>query len=307
VPNATPASVAAIANTLPPVGGVGRPAALARAWAGVGRDPGAVLAIAVLGIIVAAAIFAPVFAPYDPARQFDAALGARPPSAAHWLGTDPFSRDVLSRLMFGARVSLAVSAVAVLLSITVGTLYGAVAGYSGGRLDSLLMRGVDALISMPRILLLLGVLSLWGTLSASALILLIGITGWFGVSRLVRAEVAAVKDREFVEASRALGAGHRRLFVRHVLPHIGTPVLVAAALGVGNVVVVEAGLSFLGFGVPQPLASWGSMIRDGRDVMQSAWWLTLFPGLALVATVLAVNTLADRLRSALTPRQLPGG
>ena len=307
MPNATPASVAAIANVLPPIAGASRPAPHTRARVGSARDPGALFAIVVLAIIVAAATFAPLIAPYDPARQFDAALGAQPPSAAHWLGTDPFSRDVLSRLMFGARVSLSVAGVAMLLSITLGTLYGAAAGYAGGRVDGLLMRSVDALISMPRILLLLAVLSLWGTLSAPALILLIGVTGWFGVARLVRAEVTAVREREFVAAARALGAGHRRLFVRHVLPHSGTPVLVAAALGIGNVVVVEAGLSFLGFGVPQPLSSWGSMIRDGRDVIQSAWWLTLFPGLALVATVLSVNALADRLRSALTTRQLPGG
>jgi peptide/nickel transport system permease protein len=306
VPNATPASVAAIANALPPVGGEGRPGALARAWFGVRRDPGALIALGVLVVIVAAAIFAPLLAPYDPERLFDAALREQPPSAAHWLGTDPSSRDVLSRLMYGARISLAVAAVAVLLSVTLGTFIGAIAGYVGGHVDGLLMRGVDALISIPRILLLLGVLSLWGTLSPKALIVLIGITGWFGVSRLVRAEVTAVRGRDFVAASRALGAGHGRLFVRHVLPPIGTPILVAAALGVGNVVVVEAGLSFLGFGVPQPQASWGNMIRDGREAIQSAWWLTLFPGVALVATVLSVNALADRLRSALTPRQLPG-
>jgi peptide/nickel transport system permease protein len=306
VPNATPASVAAIANALPPVGGEGRPGALARAWSGVRRDPGALIALGVLVVIVAAAIFAPLLAPYDPERLFDAALREQPPSAAHWLGTDPSSRDVLSRLMYGARISLAVAAVAVLLSVTLGTFIGAIAGYVGGHVDGLLMRGVDALISIPRILLLLGVLSLWGTLSPKALIVLIGITGWFGVSRLVRAEVTAVRGRDFVAASRALGAGHGRLFVRHVLPHIGTPILVAAALGVGNVVVVEAGLSFLGFGVPQPEASWGNMIRDGREAIQSAWWLTLSPGVALVATVLSVNALADRLRSALTPRQLPG-
>jgi peptide/nickel transport system permease protein len=168
------------------------------------------------------------------------------------------------------------------------------------------MRTVDACLAIPRILLLLVVAALWGTLSAPALILLLGLTGWFGVSRLVRAEVVAVNAREFIAAARTLGARPERILVRHVVPQVLTPVLVAATLGVGHIIVVEAGLSFLGYGIPQPRASWGSIIADGRDVLASAWWISLFPGLALSATVLALNVVADRLRQALNPRQLPG-
>jgi peptide/nickel transport system permease protein len=277
----------------------GRLAALFR------RDPGAVVASVTLALIALAAVFAPLLAPYDPAQTLDIAARAQPPSAEHWLGTDPLSRDLLSRILYGARISLGISALAVAVATLLGTAWGAVAGYAGGWVDRVLMHVVDAGLSIPRILLLLGIVALWGTLSMTSLVLLLGLTGWFGASRLVRAEVRATRERDFVAAARAAGATPARVLVRHVLPHALTPMLVAATLGIGQVVVVEAGLSFLGYGVAPPAASWGSLIRDGREVLGTAWWMSVFPGIALAATVLAVNVLGDRLRAALSTRQLP--
>lgn len=305
MPNATPRSVAAYSDAAPAdVGPVAPPAS--RLWDTLRHDRSLVIALGVLAAIALAALLAPWVTRYDPTRQLDLAnLQLRPPSAAHWFGTDPVSRDVFSRVVYGTRVSLAVALLAVGLSISIGTTYGAIAGYVGGSVDTLMMRGLDALLSIPRVLLLLGVLSLWGQLSALSLVVLIGTTGWFGVARLVRAQVLSLRDREFVSASRALGTGSLRTLVRHVVPHLASSVLVAATLGVGNVIIVEAGLSYLGYGVPQPQPSWGAIIRDGREFLQTAWWLTIFPGMALIVTVLAVNVVSDRLRAAMNPRQLP--
>ena len=306
--HATPGSVAAFADT---------PAAVAtldavphgfwsRAVRRIAGDPAAFTASLFLALLIVVAVLGPTVSPFDATQQLDiVALKSRPPSAVHWFGTDPLSRDVFSRVLSGARVSLAVAASAVLIASVVGTLFGATAGFRGGKLDTAMMRFVDALLSIPRILLLLVVVALWGALSPGALVLLLGLTGWFGVSRLVRAEVLAIRDREFVEASRALGCPPWRVLVRHVIPHVLAPVLIAATLGIANVVVAEAGLSYLGHGIPQPRASWGSVIADGRDVLASAWWVSFFPGLALALTVLAFNVIADRLRRALNPRQLP--
>ena len=302
----TPASVAAFADA--PEAVVELPAGgWRRIWRQVARDRVAVAAAFVLALLVLAALLAPWLAPYDPAKPLGVvSMKTLPPSGSHWFGTDAASRDVFSRMLDGARVSMSVAALSVLLAASIGTAVGSLAGYAGGAVEAVTMRAVDALLSIPRVLLLLAVLSLWGALSIRALILLIGVTGWFAVARLVRAEVLAVREREFVTAARGMGAGHGRILVRHVLPQVLSPVFVAATLGVGQVIVLEAGLSFLGFGVQPPRASWGSIIRDGREVILSAWWITVFPGLALVLTVLAVNVLADRLRTAMSPRQLPG-
>ena len=301
MPNATPGPLVAFADVTPaPLApwAPGRLAALLR------RDPAATIATATLVVIGLAALLAPVIAPFDPAQTPDIAAGAQPPSAGHWLGTDPLSRDLLSRLLFGARISLGISVLAVTVATVVGTAWGAAAGYAGGWIDRVLMHLVDAGLAIPRILLLLGIVALWGSLSMTSLVLLIGLTGWFGASRLVRAEVRATRERDFAIAARATGASPLRVLVRHVLPHAMTPMLVAATLGVGQVVVIEAGLSFLGYGVAPPTASWGSLIREGRQALGTAWWMSVFPGLALAATVLAVNVLGDRLRAALGGQQL---
>lgn len=254
------------------------------------------------------ALFAPLLAPYAPNEQLDIVrLKNQPPSFVHPLGTDQYSRDLLSRMLYGARISLSVGMIAVLLSATIGTAYGVIAGYVGGRLDSIMMRVLDAFLAIPRVLLLIALLALWSPVPLYALILIIGFTGWFEVSRLVRAEVLTVKQREYVVAARALGARGTRIVWRHVLPNVLNPVLVAAALGVGNVVILEAGLSYLGVGAHAPTASWGSIFFDGSEAFQSTWWIALFPGVAIIVTVLAFNTFGSALRDALDPHQLASG
>ena len=255
------------------------------------------IALAVLGVIVVIAVLAPLLAPYDPSAQPDIVSGKDlSPSLAHPFGTDPYSRDVLSRVIYGARLSLTIGILATLVSLTFGVAYGAVAGYLGGFIDAIMMRFLDALLSIPRLLLLLGVLVAWPHLSIGALIVFLGLTGWFGLSRIVRGQVLALKHAEFVTAAQALGASRRRILARHLLPNLVSPIAVAATLGVAHVIVLEAGLSYLGIGVPQPLASWGNIIQDGADQVARLWWMSLFPGLFMVLTVMMLNILGEALR-----------
>jgi peptide/nickel transport system permease protein len=225
------------------------------------------------------------------------------PSTAHPFGTDQFSRDVLSRVLHGGRVSLGVALLSVVVALTVGTAYGAVAGWAGGRADGLMMRLVDGALAIPRILLLIVIFSLWRGAGVVTLVLVIGLTGWFGVARVVRGEVRALRTRDFVTAATALGAPGARVLVRHVLPNVASAIVVAATLAVGNVVVLEAGLSYLGIGVQPPQPSWGNIIFEGREVFRTLWWISAFPGLAIVGTVMALNAAGDGLRDALDPRQ----
>ncbi len=268
------------------------------------RDPVTLIAVGVLAALVAAAIFAPVLAPHDPTQTFDiVALKYRPPSAAFPFGTDGLSRDVLSRMLYGGRVSLTVGFLAALGSVAIGTIYGAIAGYAGGVVDDLLMRTVDALMAMPRVLLVLMVIALWGGTTPGGLIGFLAATGWFPISRLVRAEVRSANTRDFVTAARALGATGPRVLVRHILPNVLSPIIVASAVSFGNAILLEAGLSFIGVGIQPPRASWGNIMQEATSV--SLWWLSVFPGLAIVATMLSVNVLGDRLRDALDPREFP--
>jgi peptide/nickel transport system permease protein len=269
------------------------------------RDPRARVGLVVLAVVALVALLAPVIAPYDPSAQLDIArLHGRPPSLAHPLGTDPYSRDVLSRLIHGTRISLAVALVAVTLSMTLGVVVGAVAGYAGGLVDTVLMRVVDAALSIPRLLLLIIVVALWGDVGVVGLTLLLAGTGWFAVSRIVRAQTLVVRELDYVTSARALGAPPARILVRHVLPNVVGPGLVAATLAIGNVILLEAGLSYLGIGIRPPAASWGSIIQDGAERVSDLWWLTFFPGLAILITVFACNALGDALRDLLDPRQL---
>jgi peptide/nickel transport system permease protein len=208
-------------------------------------------------------------------------------------------------MLVGARLSVSVALLAAGLSAVVGLVWGATAGYFGGAADAIMSRVVDALLAIPRVLLVLTVIALWEHPTATGLVLTLGLTGWFGVSRLARAEAQSARGRAFVAASRALGVPHGAVIVRHVLPQAVGPVLVAATIAVGHVIVLEAGLAFFGYGVPQPAPSWGNIIYDGRDTIATTWWMTVFPGLALVTTSLAVTGVATRLRTAFHQRQLP--
>ena len=224
------------------------------------------------------------------------------PSLAHLFGTDDLSRDILSRVASGGRISLAVAILSVALSVTLGASMGLVAGYWGGAVDAALMRLVDAALAIPRLFLLLLVLAVWEQVPIAVMILLIGATGWFGTGRLVRGEALRLREESYVRAAEALGASRRRIIFRHLLPNTAGPLLVAATLGVGDVILLEAGLSFLGLGVPLPTASWGGMIFDAKSVLVAAPWAGIFPGLAIVITVLSANLFGDALRDAVDPR-----
>lgn len=266
------------------------------------RNRLAVFGLLAIALFYLLALLTPFLAPFDPAAQGDL-LAARylAPGAGHPLGTDQFARDVLSRMLYGARVSLSIGFIAVGISVTLGTLIGAIAGYLGGRADGLIMRFVDMVIAFPRLILLITIIALVEP-SIFLIIAILGLTQWPYVSRIVRGEVLSLREREFVQAARALGYSRRRIILRHVIPNTMAPVIVAATLGIGNTIVLEAGLSFLGLGIQPPDASWGNMVADGRDVLQSAWWISTFPGLAIVFTVLSFNVVGDGLRDALDPR-----
>lgn len=261
------------------------------------------IALVVLVLLYLAALFAPLIAPYDESQQLDiVAMKNAPPSLSHPFGTDRFSRDVFSRVLYGTRISLEVATLAVLVSAVIGTLFGLVAASAGRTADTVMMRLLDAMLSIPRVLLLLAILALWNPVPLWALILLLGVTGWFGVSRLVRAEALTVREREFVVAARSLGAGGGRIMLRHLLPNVLTPVIVSTTLGVGQVIALEAGLSFLGVGAREPAASLGTMFQEGTEAFVGTWWAALFPGAVIVTTVLCFNILGDALRQALDPR-----
>lgn len=262
------------------------------------------VASGLLVVIALVALLAPLIAPYDPIAQPDIiGLKNLAPSLAHPFGTDSFSRDVLSRCMYGARVSLTVAALATAIAVTFGTLYGAVAGYVGGAVDAVLMRFVDAALAIPRVLLLIAILALWNGLPLWLLVVVLGVTGWFGLSRMVRAQVLALRELDFIAAARAVGASGPRILVRHILPNVLPTIIVAATLGIGHVIILEAGLSYLGLGVQPPAASWGSIIQDGADQVGTAWWISLFPGLLIVTTAIACNALGDAISAAFDPRE----
>lgn len=271
--------------------------ALRTAW----RSPGGKAGTMALGLIAAAALLGPLVLP-DPAAMSNVMAGAEPPSAAHLLGTDALSRDILARTVHGARVSLGIAALAVLVSVLLGTTVGAVSGYLGGWVDTVIMRLVDAGLAIPRLLMLLLLVLGWERIPLVTLAIIIGATGWLGTSRLVRGEVLRLREMEFVLAARALGASGTRIVTRHLIPNTAGPVAVSATLGVADVILLEAGLSFLGLGVQPPTPSWGGMILDARPELLSAPWTSLAPGIAIVVTVLAVNLVGDALRAAVDPR-----
>jgi ABC-type dipeptide/oligopeptide/nickel transport system permease subunit len=277
---------------------------MSRATAHLRRDARAWFGVAVIFAIILMAIAAPLVARHDPTR-IDLINQLTGPSADHWMGTDIQGRDVWARLVYGARVSLSVGLVSQGIALALGLLLGLIAGYYGRWIDELVMRLADVTLAFPTLLLLIALVAALQP-SLTVVFLTIGLVGWAGMARLVRGQVLVVRELEYVQAMRALGARNARIIARHVLPAVIAPVLIAATLGVAAAIMAEASLSFLGLGVQPPTPSWGAMIADGRDLSQlrGAPWTSLFPGLAIGLTVLGFNLLGDALRDALDPRAI---
>ena len=272
-----------------------------RAWRRFRRERTAIVGLGFLLFLIIIAAVGPLLVATPP-NAVDHALFGSPqgPSIAHWFGTDLLGRDVFVRALYGARVSLLVGSAAMILSFAVGVTYGAVAGAAGGIVDAAMMRFVDAMLSFPTFFLLLIVAALTEQFSLTIIIAIIGLTSWPGLSRLVRAEVLSLRDRDFVEAARALGAPPERVVVRHLIPNALAPVVVAAAFAVGDNILAEASLSFFGLGVQPPQPSWGNMLQDALvPQAQAAPWMVLVPGLLIIATILACSVIADGIRVAL--------
>jgi len=252
-------------------------------------------------VIILIALFAPYIAPYDP-LAIDVQHVLEPPTFKHPLGTDLLGRDLLSRMIYGTRVSLEVGLVAVGISLVVGTILGALAGYYGGLVDTLISRLIDIMLCFPSIFLILAVIAYLEP-SILNIMIVIGLTSWMGVARLVRAEFLSLREREFVFSARLAGASDLRIIFYHLLPNALPPILVAATLGIGNAILIESALSFLGLGVQPPIPSWGNMLTEGKSCLEVAWWLSVFPGLAILFTVLTFNLLGETLQEITNPRK----
>jgi peptide/nickel transport system permease protein len=264
-------------------------------------NPLAAIGIVLVTIFVICALFAPWIAPQDPAR-IDLPTRLAGPSSTHWCGTDELGRDILSRLIYGSRISMLVGTCVVAASLALGLIVGSIAGYYGGRIDRFVNVVVmNAFLSFPGILLAIAFVAFRGP-GIFNLILALALGGWVGYARLVRAQVLAAREREFVEAARALGASDLRVIVRHILPNIIQPIIVQAAIGMAGAILAEATMSFLGLGVPPPTASWGTMLNDGRAHLFDAPHLVIFPALAVMLAVLSFNFIGDALRDFLDPR-----
>ncbi|HEY8313168.1 MAG TPA: oligopeptide ABC transporter permease [Candidatus Baltobacteraceae bacterium] len=284
-------------------------------WKRFRRHKLAMAGAVVLLCMILAAVFAKQFSPYDPNFIDSAWLGTPLPPcfqdhaqcAHHALGTDEVGRDLLSRLFFGARISLTVGVFAVVMEIVIGTLLGAVAGYYGGWVDYAVMRVTDVFLSIPLLPLLLVLTAIVAASSSKAslgfgvIVIIIGGLSWPGVARLVRASFLSLREREYTEAARAVGNGDMRIILRHLLPNAIAPIIVQATLDVANVIILESTLSYLGFGIQPPTASWGNMLANAQANLQTAWWAAVFPGLCILVTVLAINYIGDGLRDALDP------
>jgi peptide/nickel transport system permease protein len=264
------------------------------------RNTLSVIGAAVVLALMTISLLAPFLSPYDP-TTIDVYNVLSPPGKAHWLGTDELGRDLLSRIIWGSRVSLKVGFVAVGIAITIGILIGSAAGFYGGNVDAVLMRFVDIMLAFPTFFLILAVIAILEP-NIYTIMAVIGVTGWMDVARLVRAEFLSLKERGFVDAGRAIGISNARLIFRHILPNALSPVFVAATFGVAGAILTESGLSFLGLGVQPPDPSWGNILTAGKDNIEIAWWLSLYPGLAILITVLSYNLVGEGLRDALDPR-----
>src|SRR5690606_24632699 len=254
-------------------------------------------ALALLGVLIAVALFAPLLAPHDPVQQLDIiGLKHAAPSAEHPFGTDSYGRDVLSRVIHGARVSLGVAVVASLIAASIGALVGGIAGWRGGWADAVLVRLGDEGLAIPRLLVLIAVAAFWGAPGPLGLAILVGATGWFGTSRIVRSEAKAIRVRDHVLAARAIGGSALQVFVRHVAPGVAPALIASLVMISGQAIVLEMGLSYLGLGVRPPQPSWGSIMNEGVPFIGTAWWVSLFPGLFALIAVAAVNAVGNALR-----------
>jgi peptide/nickel transport system permease protein len=258
----------------------------------------------VVALILAVGTLAPAIAPYSYSTQ-SLLTRLEKPSGAHWLGTDGFGRDILTRVIWGGRVSLEIGLLATGLSVIVGTVLGGIAAYFGGAVDTAIMRVADVFMAIPALFLILVVVALFGAgLTNTAAV--VGLVTWAQVARIVRGECLSLRARDFVDAARALGASHRRILGRHVLVNALPVIIVQATLLLGQTILIESGLSYLGLGAQPPLPSWGNMIVEGRQFLASAWWVATFPGVAIFVTVLGFNLFGDGLRDALDPRLRAG-
>ena len=264
------------------------------------RNPLALSGTIIITVILILAIFAPLIAPYDP-NFIDIESILVSPSSFHLMGTDGLGRDVFSRMLFGARISLLVGFVAVGIATAIGIILGSIAGFYRGWIDSIIMRLVDIMLSIPSFFLILAVIAFL-TPSIWNIMIVIGLTSWMCVTRLVRAEFFSLRQREFVLAAQTMGASDMKIILKHLLPNSLTPIIVSSVLGIASAVLVESGLSFLGLGVQAPTASWGNILTDGKEYIQFAWWLSLFPGLAILFTVLGYNLLGEGLRDLMDPK-----
>lgn len=271
-------------------------------WRMLKKNKMALVGLGILVILVLLALFADVIADYDTVViKQNLANRLKGPSAEHWLGTDEFGRDIFARLVHGARVSLKVGIIAVGISIILGGILGALAGFYGGRIDNIIMRIMDVFLAVPSILLAIAIVSALGP-SIINLMVAISISSVPRYARIVRASVLSIRDQEFVEAARAIGANNARIIFRHIIPNSLAPVIVQGTLGVASAILSIAGLSFIGLGIQPPAPEWGSMLSGGRQYLRYAWWVTTFPGVAIMITILSLNLLGDGLRDALDPR-----
>ncbi len=269
-------------------------------WRRFKKNPLSVAGLIVIIIFASIAILAPLITPYDPTK-IDVNNVLSPPSINHPFGTDELGRDVLSRMIWGSRVSLKVGFIAVGIAIFIGCMIGSIAGYYGKALDAILMRFVDVMLAFPTFFLILAVIAIVEP-GIFTIMIVIGVTGWMDVARLVRAEFLTLKEREFISAARAIGASDFRIIFRHILPNALSPVFVAATFGIAGAILIESSLSFLGLGVQPPEPSWGNILTSGKDNITVAWWLSVYPGLAILLTVLSYNLVGEGLRDALDPR-----
>jgi ABC-type dipeptide/oligopeptide/nickel transport system permease subunit len=269
-------------------------------WKSLERNPLALAGGAVVALLVVLGIFGPWLAPYDPLAQ-DLGASLEGPSLEHWFGTDSFGRDILSRVLYGSRISLMVGVASQAIAFALGVALGIVSGYYGGRVDNVVMRFADVTLAFPTLLLLIAITAAFQP-SLVVVFVAIGVVGWAGLARLVRAQALVVRELDFVQAARAIGLGDARLLARHVLPNCLAPAIVAVTLGMAGAILLEAALSFIGLGAQPPTPSWGSMISDGRDFLRTAPWISIFPGLAIGLVVLGFNLFGDGLRDAMDPR-----